>query len=59
MSSLRSSATMAMAPKVQKDAATTRRYSSMPAPMCLGDLVRNPASADSHTMAKSTENAGT
>ncbi len=38
---------MATAPNVQNDAATTRRYSSIPAPMYFGDRVRKPARADS------------
>ena len=38
---------MATAPNVQNEAATTRRYSSIPAPMYFGDLVRKPARADS------------
>ncbi len=44
---------MATAPNVQNDAATTRRYSSMPAPMYFGDRVRKPARAASQ-MATST-----
>ena len=50
---------MAMAPKVQKDAVMTRRYSSTPVPTSLGDLVRNAPRASNHAMVKDNEKTGT
>ena len=46
---------MATAPKVQNEAATTRRYSSIPAPMYFGDLVRIPARAASQMITRTAE----
>ncbi|GFG54446.1 hypothetical protein MAGR_58870 [Mycolicibacterium agri] len=48
---------MATAPKVQKDAVTTRLYSSIPALMYLGDRVRKPASAASQMTTSPAEYA--
>jgi hypothetical protein len=42
---------MAMAPNVQSEACTARRYSSKPLPMTFSDLAWNPARVDSHKMA--------
>ena len=49
---------MAMAPKAQNDAATTRRYSSTPVPTSLGDRVWKAARAHSHASANNAENTG-